>query len=110
AGSAPPFGPLTADTSHCVLRRRGLAVSIVASGNYLAGTVWPPVLQHFIDTAGWRATHLGVGVFCAVAMLPLALGVRRRAPGHAAAATATHAAAGWSRPLGMSPAALQGLL
>jgi MFS family permease len=111
AGSSATFGPLIADTSHWFLRRRGLAVSIVASGNYLAGTVWPPVLQHFIDTAGWRATHLGVGVFCAVTMLPLALALRRRAPGHAAAATATHAAvAGWSRPLGMSPAALQGLL
>ena len=39
-----------ADVSHWFTRRRGIAVSICASGNYLAGTVWPPILQHFTAT------------------------------------------------------------
>ena len=47
-GSSATFGPLLADISHWFERRRGLAVSIVACGNYLAGTVWPPIVQHLI--------------------------------------------------------------
>ena len=53
-----------ADTSLWFTRRRGIAVAICASGNYLAGAVWPPILQHFFDTIGWRATFTGVGMFC----------------------------------------------
>ena len=110
AGSSATFGPLLADTSHWFFRRRGLAVAIVASGNYLAGTLWPPILQHFIETAGWRQTHIGVGVFCLVAMLPLALALRRRAPLHAPAAAQSSAHASGTTALGLSPGALQGLL
>ncbi|MEL0021927.1 MAG: MFS transporter, partial [Rickettsiales bacterium] len=44
-GSAATFAPLVADTSHWFVRRRGIAVAIVISGNYLAGAVWPPIIQ-----------------------------------------------------------------
>jgi MFS family permease len=47
-GSAASFGPLMADISHWFERRRGIAVAICAAGNYVAGVVWPPTLQHFI--------------------------------------------------------------
>ncbi len=70
-GSSATFGPLLADISHWFERRRGLAVSIVACGNYLAGTVWPPIVQHLIETVGWRHTHLLIGVACLLTMLPL---------------------------------------
>ena len=55
-GCSATFAPLVADTSLWFNRRRGIAVAICASGNYLAGAVWPPVLQHFFETIGWRAT------------------------------------------------------
>src|SRR6185369_6312392 len=64
--------------SHWFVQRRGIAVAIAASGNYIAGTIWPPVVQHFIATSGWRATHIGIGLFCLVAMLPLTFALRRR--------------------------------
>ena len=109
AGSVA-FAPLLADTSLWFNRRRGIAVSIIASGSYLAGTVWPPVVQHFIQTDGWRRTYMGIAVFCLVTMLPLALVLRRRSP----LTETTSPAAGLSyrslRPLGMSRAALQTLL
>ena len=57
-GTSAVFGPLMADISHWFNRRRGIAVGICASGNYLAGTVWPPIIQHFVDTVGWRQTHI----------------------------------------------------
>ncbi len=80
AGCSATFGPLIADLSHWFVRRRGIAVSICASGNYLAGAVWPPIVQHFIAEDGWRATHIGVGLFCIVATLPLILLMRRPSP------------------------------
>jgi MFS family permease len=77
-GSSATFSPLMADISHWFERRRGLAVAICASGNYLAGTIWPPVVQHLIAAVGWRQTHLGIGIFCIATMLPLALALRRQ--------------------------------
>ncbi len=78
-GSAATFGPLVADVSLWFEKRRGLAVAVVASGNYLSGTIWPPILTHAIETIGWRQAHIGIGVICVVTMLPLAFLLRRRA-------------------------------
>ena len=78
-GSAATFGPLVADVSLWFEKRRGLAVAVVASGNYLSGTIWPPILTHAIETIGWRQAHMGIGIICVVTMLPLAFLLRRRA-------------------------------
>jgi MFS family permease len=109
-GSSATFAPLIADTSKWFTRRRGIAVGICASGNYLAGAIWPPVVQHFIQGVGWRHTYAGIGVFCVATMLALALALRRRAPGVAAEADTARAAPWSDRPLGLSPSALQVLL
>ncbi len=109
-GASATFGPLIADTSQWFVRRRGIAVAIVSCGNYLAGTVWPPVLQQFISTAGWRATHIGIGVFCAVTMLPLIWALRRRAPMREESVSAGAAREASARALGLSPNALQAVL
>jgi MFS family permease len=107
-GSSATFGPLVADISLWFLRRRGLAVAIVASGNYLAGTIWPPILQHAIEVAGWRNTYFAIGVVSLVIMLPLILLMRRRLPvDHGSAPVSMHAA---STSLPVSPATLQMLL
>jgi MFS family permease len=108
-GCSATFGPLMADISHWFTRRRGIAVAIAAAGNYLAGTIWPPVVQHFIASDGWRATYIGIGLFCLATMLPLSLALRRRIGGqHAAAASAE--AARRQADLPLSPRALQILL
>jgi MFS family permease len=109
AGSVA-FAPLIADTSLWFTRRRGMAVAIIASGSYLAGTLWPPVVQHFIERDGWRRTYLGIAVFCVATMVPLALALRRRSPVTASPAASTGFVARPPRPLGMSPAALQTVL
>lgn len=79
-GSAATFAPLVADTSLWFLRRRGIAVAICASGNYLAGAIWPPIVQHFVETAGWRPTFVGLGIASALLMPLLALRLRPRPP------------------------------
>jgi MFS family permease len=111
AGSSATFAPLLAHTSMWFTRRRGIAVAIFASGNYLAGTVWPPIVQHGIETVGWRNTCFAVAAFSVLALVPLALLLQRPPPRHdagdgAARANARHAHAA----LGLTPRALQTLL
>ncbi len=107
-GSSATFGPLLADISCWFTRRRGIAVAVVASGNYLAGTLWPPVVQHFIATQGWRATYLGIGGFCLVTMLPLALALRPLPAPLGGAQAVTGALS--VRAVRVRPGLLQGLL
>ncbi len=90
-GASASFVPLMADISHWFVRRRGLAVAIASSGNYLAGTLWPPVLQHFITVEGWRPTHLATGVLCLLVLVPLAFLMRARPPMDADSAKAPNA-------------------
>lgn len=112
-GTSATFAPLVADISHWFARRRGIAVAICISGNYVAGAMWPPIVQHFFDSVGWRQTYFGVGVFCLLAMPPLALALRRRRPPEASilVTTGNGVADVPSRrspqSLGLSPAALQ---
>ena len=108
-GCSASFGPIMADISHWFVRRRGIAVAIAASGNYIGGTIWPPVVQHFISTSGWRATHIGIGLFCLVTMLPLVFALRRRIESHHSDAAGA-AAARRQAEVPFSPLTLQVLL
>jgi MFS family permease len=109
AGSAATFAPLIADISHWFTRRVGIAVGICASGNYLGGAIWPPVIYHLVEAGGWRRTQFIVGAFCVVAMLPLVAVLRRRLAAHQANAAAA-VAADSNASLGLSPNALFALL
>ncbi|KQT07616.1 MFS transporter [Ramlibacter sp. Leaf400] len=112
-GTSATFAPLVSDTSQWFDRRRGTALAICMSGNYVAGALWPPVMQHFIDAVGWRQTYVGIGVFCLATILPLAWFLRPRPPVLAAtpgAGAATGITRDTSRPMGLSPAAAQALL
>ena len=108
-GSSATFGPLVADISHWFVIRRGIAVAVAASGNYAAGAVWPPIVQYFIQTSGWRPTHIGIGIFCVVTMLPLSLLLLKRVSQHGDAAAGAAAAGALDR-LGLSANTLLALL
>jgi MFS family permease len=122
-GSSATFAPLVADASLWFTRRRGIAVAICASGNYLGGAVWPPIVQHLVETIGWRQAYATIGIASTLLMLPLAMALRRRPPSQAALApagdTAAAPAPGSPRPAiaatpngipGISRGALQTLL
>jgi MFS family permease len=66
--SSATFGPLMAEASHWFDRYRGLAVTIAASGNYVGGAIWPPLVNWGMQSHGWRTTHIAVGIFTAIAM------------------------------------------
>lgn len=109
-GAAFTFAPLVADTSHWFSARRGLAVGIAISGSYVAGALWPPILQYLFDTDGWRSAYAWLAVFTLCTMLPLALVLYRRP-----ALESAHMGDGVVRPLqhrslGIAPNLLQCLI
>jgi MFS family permease len=109
-GCSVTLGPLMADISGWFVRRRGVAVTLCSAGNYIAGTIWPPVVQHSIAAFGWRATHVGVALFCAAGMLAIGmLTLRARMPAAQSAADAELCTAS-PAALGLSAGALQTLL
>ena len=108
-GSSATFAPLIADISHWFNRRRGIAVAICASGNYVGGAVWPPIVNWLIETNGWRTNQIVIGIVCVVFMLPLAMALRRRLSHHQAQSMDA-AAANANASLGLHPYALFALL
>jgi MFS family permease len=79
-GSSATFAPLMADAALWWNRRRGIAVAICASGNYVAGTFWPPVAQWGVEHLGWRQTYVVLGLFCGAGIALLSLRMRQRPP------------------------------
>ena len=79
-GTSASFGPLIADISLWFLKRRGIAVAITASGNYLSGAIWPVILAGVLAEQGWRAVYLVLAIVTVAIMIPLALLLRRRVP------------------------------
>jgi MFS family permease len=106
-GCSGTFGPIVSDMSHWFRKRRGIAIGIASCGNYASGAIWPPIVQHFVTTDGWRATHIGIAVFCLVMMIPLALMLRRPSPVEHVELSGAAAARG---SLGLKPNTLQALL
>lgn len=101
--------PLYIYVSHWFDRRRGTALALISSGQYVAGAVWPPLFELGISHLGWQRTMAAFGIFAAAAVLPLALLLRR--PPSAPAAAIAHGA---DRPggavLGWPPGLVLGLL
>ncbi|MCB1334997.1 MAG: MFS transporter [Roseivivax sp.] len=108
-GTAASFGPLIADISQWFLRRRGIAVAIAASGNYLSGAIWPVVLGWLGAGEGWRWTYTTLALVSLAVMTTLPLLLRPRVPVEAQQ-QAEAAAALRRRASGFSPAQLQWML
>ena len=77
-GAGTGFAPMMADISHWFVKRRGFAVVIVAAGNYLAGTIWPLLMNQTMPHLGWRGTYVMIGLIVSCTIIPLAFVLRRR--------------------------------
>jgi MFS family permease len=75
-GNSAHFPPLVTYVSRWFDRRRGTAVALISSGQYLAGIVWPSVFERGMTEFGWQATMLGFAVLVVAAIVPLALFLR----------------------------------
>jgi MFS family permease len=72
-GNAAHFPPLVVYVSRWFDRRRGTAVALISSGQYIAGMLWPTVFERGLTQFGWQATMLGYAVVVGAAIVPMAL-------------------------------------
>ena len=109
-GAGAAFAPLLADISHWFARRRGIAIAVVACGNYLAGTFWPLIMQPLMAAGGWRLTYAVIGVACVALMIPLTGLMRRASPRGLPPAAGARPAGFQPMDARLSPASLQSVL
>jgi len=107
--SAAGFAPLIADISHWFLRRRGIAMALVASGNYLAGAIWPLALAPLLEGPGWRSAYLALAILVPAVVVPLSFALTRRID-DAASDISDRAAAARTATTGLAPRTLIVLL
>jgi MFS family permease len=91
-GGGALYPPLVVHVSRWFDRRRGAALALISSGQYVAGVVWPSVFERGIARFGWQATMLGFAAVVLVVIVPLAF-LLKPAPRAAAGAAAAGPAA-----------------
>lgn len=109
-GNSTVFSPLLTNATRWFDRRRGIAVSLVASGQSLAGFGWPPLFRWGVEQYGWRATMIAYGAFALCAMAPLAFVLRRPPPKPVASRRHEGAFDSAGRVLGLAPNLVLALL
>ncbi len=61
-------------------RRRGLAIGIAMGGSGMGFVYVPPMVQHMIDTYGWRSGYFMLAAVALIIAVPLVYFVLREAP------------------------------
>jgi len=107
-GNGAVYAPLLIYVSRWFDRRRGTAIALISSGQYVAGVIWPTVFQFGLDRIGWQASMRGFAVVVLVAILPCVL-LLKPAP-DAPAPTGVTMASGRRTVLGLSPNLVQALI
>jgi len=83
-GNGALYAPLLVYISRWFDRRRGTALALIWSGQYIAGITWPTLFEQAMTAYGWRATMLGFAVVVVIAV-PIAALFLQRAPEPSAA-------------------------
>jgi MFS family permease len=79
-GNGALFPPMMTYVSLWFDRRRGTALALVSSGQYVAGALWPALFERAVAGFGWQRTMLGFGLVAATVTVPLAALVLRPPP------------------------------
>jgi MFS family permease len=72
-GQGGLYPPLLVYVSRWFDRRRGAAIALISSGQYIAGVLWPFLFQHSFDAIGWQSTMLAYAAIVLIALLPALL-------------------------------------
>lgn len=109
-GNAAINAPLYVYVTRWFERRRGTALALIASGQYVAGASWPPLFERAITAYGWRQTMLGFGFVVVALVVPLAMVFLRPAPEPSKAGSLPQPDGQAGKVLGLHPNATFGLL
>ena len=108
-GNAGINAPLYIYVSHWFDRRRGTALALISSGQYVAGAIWPPLFERAITMWGWQGAMSAFAAVVVVTVLPLTALLRRPpAAAYHGAAASPHATA--APVLGWRPNTVQAML
>jgi MFS family permease len=69
-GNGAVYPPLLVYVSRWFYRRRGAAIALISSGQYVAGVIWPSLLEQGIALVGWQWVMLGFGAVVLVVVVP----------------------------------------
>ncbi len=109
-GMGAVYPPLVTYVSRWFDRRRGTAVALIASGQYIAGVAWPALFASVIAGHGWRAAYLGFAAIVLACTVPLALLFLRPAPAMPTGGGGGARNGGDGRVLGLPPNLVQLML
>jgi MFS family permease len=109
-GNGAVFPPLLVYVSRWFDQRRGAALALISSGQYIAGMIWPTVFEETMARYGWQDTMLFYAVVCLVAIPPLALVFLHPAPVAPIADASSRRAAARRSVLGLRPNLVLGIL
>ena len=107
-GNGAIYAPLLIYVSRWFDRRRGAAIALISSGQYIAGVVWPSVFEQGIARFGWQDTMLAYAVVV-LAVIPPFMFLLKQPPAPVAAGGPSARAQGRA-VLGMQPNAAQALI
>jgi MFS family permease len=72
-GNGGVYPPLLIYVSRWFDRRRGTALALISSGQYIAGVIWPTIFERGISTLGWQSVMLGYAFVVLALILPATL-------------------------------------
>ena len=95
--------PLYVYVSRWFDNRRGAALALISSGQYVAGMIWPWMFAHAIVAFGWQHTMHTFAVFEALTVAPIGFIVFRKPPEPAVATLASTGPRAGEPVLGLRP-------
>jgi MFS family permease len=107
-GNGVFVAPLLANITRWFDRHLGMAVAVVATGQSMAGAIWPPILRYLTDSYGWRHAFLIYALTALILLLPL--GLILRPPPHAVAPASGRRGGGSAPVLGWPAGAVLAIL
>ncbi|HET57433.1 MAG TPA: MFS transporter [Deltaproteobacteria bacterium] len=81
-GVAAAYTPMLATVSRWFTEKRGLAISVSASGLGAGSLVLSPLAAWLISSYGWRTAYVSVGIVAFVVFIPIVLLVRKSPEEH----------------------------
>ncbi|MFI5001422.1 MAG: MFS transporter [Reyranellales bacterium] len=112
-GNGAIYPPLVVYVSRWFNRRRGAAIALISSGQYVAGVAWPSLFERGIAHLGWQAVMLAYAVLVLVVVLPAAFMLKPApvAPAPSAASLAVRSGTARNdRVAGLHPNVAQALI
>src|SRR6266436_3164831 len=69
-GNGGVYPPLLVYISRWFERRRGAAIALISSGQYVAGVLWPSLFEQGLALIGWQTLMLGYAGIVLLLILP----------------------------------------